>query len=181
MTTATQKYVAPKDITVELPDNLGQMSVYPSASDRIQVHVPLLLIEPYLYEMVGFMAQHGNRWYFMDKAQIGQPGRRPSPKKQEGVLLTIAGYINGRLANDPEFCATLEELRVHEKIQEEERQHRAIHAEYHYLVRNVEHAVDNLRVAQRRMDELQQKYQEQHTAVAEFEREHPEVLITIVE
>lgn len=173
MSNSMTPYVAPKTLTVELPDDMGPLQIRPMTATNLSLTSRGILIEPNVYPLDGTMVQHGKRWHFLNKLWIGDNGARPSPKKQEAVALKIAGYINGRLVHDPEFNAALEAMRREEEARRIRQEENDLRYQHRQLQRDVEREYMCIRELRLRLEDVERTYQEQSRLLQEFEAAYP--------
>ena len=168
-------YQAPKTLNVTLPNFMGEVTVQPLTSERIKVWSTALLLEPNIYSFNAVMQQAQGRWYYVNKAEIGVTGGRPSPKKCAGALELIAGTINAALKS-VEFQARFAELQEQEEIRAAKREHDRLVHEHQMMRRRIQD--DMIYLAQRRQNivDLENTIRERQEELLKFEAEHPDIV-----
>jgi len=176
MTADIANYVAPKYAVVTLPDNLGSLEVRPMRDDIIDVTTHYLLLGDNIYHFSATLKLVGDRWYYLNKAEIGVTGGRPSPKRAATTLEKIAAYLNEVLATDAVFQGQLEELRKEREIIRLQAERRELQQNYKYARREVERAVVNVANYRRYINDAEEEYQTCINKLREMEEAHPELL-----
>lgn len=179
MTREMSVYAASSFVTVRLPNNIGEVRIQPIHSSSIKVTSQSLLLEPNLYSFQAVMHKANDRWYFYNKAELGVPGARPSPKKTLAALDMIATELNRILAEDEQFKAKITEIQEKEAIREIERAQYALKSERADLQRRLEDRIVNIEYKRRAVEDAEKMLVEIQEEIETFDREHPEVRRTI--
>lgn len=175
MSTDLTKYETPKHVTIPLPEKLGSVHVQPLASKSIKVWSDQLLIGSAVYTFDSHMQKVDDRWYFVNRAEIGVTGGRPTPKQTTTTLESIAGAVNEALLGEEVFQQQLQEIREKEEQRELELNERQEVKAYKSLQRNLR---DTLVRLMRRRDEiadLDRQLIDWQQQLSKFEEEHPNI------
>lgn len=163
-----------ESITVTLPGNLGTVTIRPMSHQEVIVQSQALLIGPALYSFNATLRKNGERWYFIDKAEIGVPGGRPTPKIYQATLETIASTLNTYFTTDQTFQAEMVRLQEVEAERQKRREEETLQWEWQRLKRETGEYL--LRVGQARLhvQSAEEKYTQKCAEYEEFLAQHPE-------
>lgn len=175
MSTDLTKYEAPKHVTIPLPGNLGSVLVQPLASKSIKVWSDQLLIGSAVYTFDSRMKRVDDRWYFVNRAEIGVTGGRPSSKQTTTTLESIAGAVNEALLGEEVFQRQLQEIREKEERVQQELNERQEVKVYKSLQRDVRDAMIHIMRRREQIEEIERQLIDWQQQVSKFEEEHPNI------
>lgn len=175
MSTDLTKYEAPKHVTIPLPGKLGSVHVQPLASKSIKVWSDQLLIGSAVYTFDSHMQKVDDRWYFVNRAEIGVSGGRPTPKQTTTTLESIAVAVNEALLGEEIFQQQLQEIRENEEQRERELNERQeVHA-YKSLQRNVRDSMIHIMRRREQIEGIERDLIDWQQQLSKFEEEHPNI------
>jgi hypothetical protein len=173
--TSIARVVQTTTVSLDLPNNMGTVSIRPISTTRLLIQSKALLIEPNLYSFHASMELAGETWYYINKADIGVTGGRPTPKKAQGALVMIAKAVNAALKNDTNFQAQITALKELEEQRVIKAERIKLLSERRQLQRYIEDAQVRFGYAQRALLDRQQDTETTLKDLEAFDLEHPEV------
>lgn len=179
--TDLSKYEAPKYVTIPLPGKLGSVQILPLASKSIKVWSDQLLIGSAVYTFDSHMQKVDDRWYFVNRAEIGVTGGRPSSKQTTTTLEAIAGAVNEALLGEEIFQQQLQEIREkEERVQQELNERQEVHA-YKSLQRNVRDSMIHIMRRRDQIKEMERDLIDWQQQLSKFEEEHPNIATLVAQ
>lgn len=176
MTSFMQAYKAPTFVTVPVPTLKSELQCRLLNSECLSIQAQALLVHTNLYGFSAQMRRIEETWYFLNRANIGETGARPSPKYTALVLEEISTLVNESLKSNEQFKADLESLQQDEQIRADRQAHDRLKSEYRSLQNQVHQYL--MDVGQRRvyLEHSEQAYAAKVQELETFKDEHPEVL-----